>query len=274
MVASDRLTIETELYLRESERLEAMNAPFGAAMLAAARLQPGEYVLDIGCGTGSTTIEAARRVAPGGKSVGVDISAALIDSARESATTAGVHNIEFLHADAQLYPFQEAMFDAVISRFGIMFFEDPEKAFAHLGRAARPDGRLVVVCPRGPLESEWVSVAFAAAAAHVGLPDVGSPGGPGPFAFADSADLERAIRAGGFDEVAIDAITLPVRIGVDVEDVVSFITSLPESRQLFAGTPEEKVAGAINALREGFAPYARPEGIMVSDSSWLASARR
>jgi SAM-dependent methyltransferase len=274
MVTSDRLTIETELYLRESERLEAINGPFGAAMLTAARLQPGEYVLDIGCGNGSTTIEAARRVAPGGKSVGVDISAPLVDSARERAAEAGVHNIEFLQADAQLHPFHEAMFDAVISRFGIMFFEDPETAFANLGRAVRPDGRLAVVCPRDPLESEWVSVAFAAAAAHVGLPDVGSPDGPGPFAFADGANLERAIRAGGFREIAIEAITLPVRFGDDVEDVVSFITSLPESRQLFAGKPEENVAGAINALREGFAPYARPEGIMVRDSAWLGSARR
>jgi SAM-dependent methyltransferase len=274
MVTGDRITIETELYLRESERLEAINAPFGAAMLAAARLQTGEYVLDIGCGNGSTTIEAARRVAPGGKSVGVDISAPLVDSARERAAEAGVHNIEFLQADAQLHPFQEAMFDAVISRFGIMFFEDPEAAFANLGRAVRPDGRLAVVCPRDPRHSEWVSVAFAAAAAHVGLPDVGSSDGPGPFAFADDAHLERAIRAGGFREIAIEAITLPVRFGDDVEDVVSFITSLPESRQLFEGKPDEKVAGAINALREGFAPYARPEGIMVTDSAWLASARR
>ena len=183
-------------------------------------------------------------------------------------------NVEFLDADAQRHAFPEATFDAVISRFGIMFFDGPEAAFANLGRAVRPGGRLVVVCPNDPLQSEWVTIAFGAAAPHVGLPDVGPPGTPGPFAFADGDRLDRAIRAGGFHEIRLETITRPIRMGDDIDDVAAFITSLPESQRLFLGKPAENVAAAVAALRQGFAPYARPDGVVVNGSAWLASARR
>jgi SAM-dependent methyltransferase len=283
MAATDKVTTEpgehwpreaTELYLREADRIEAMNGAFGEAMLDAVRLEPGERVLDVGCGYGTTTLEAARRVAPGGTAVGIDITAPLLDLARQRAVAAGLDNVEFLEADAQVHPFQEGAFDAVISRFGIMFFEDPEAAFSNLGRAVRPGGRLVVVCPNDPLQSEWVAVAFAAAAPHVGLPDLGPPGAPGPFAFAEGNRLERTIRAGGFIDVTLEAITRPIRIGEDVEDVAAFITSLPESKALFYGKPHEKVTAAVDALREGFAPHAGPAGVVVNNTAWLASARR
>jgi len=283
MAATDKVTTEppqhwppegTELYLREADRLEAINGPFGAAMLDAALLQPGDFVLDVGCGHGTTTIDAARRVAPDGACVGVDISPRLVESARHRAVEAGVDNIEFLPADAQRHAFPDATFGAVISRFGIMFFDDPDAAFANLGRAVRPGGRLAVVCPNDPLQSEWVTIAFGAAAPHVGLPDVGPPGTPGPFAFADGDRLERTIRTGGFHDITLDAMTRPVRMGDGVDDVTAFITSLPESQRLFAGKPAENVAAAVAALREGFAPHARPDGVVVNSSAWLAPARR
>ena len=98
-----------------------------------------------------------------------------------------------------------------------------------------------------------VTIAFAAAAPHVGLPDVGPPGTPGPFAFADPNRLTCALHAGGFGDVTVEKITRSARFGNDIDDVVDYITSLPESRQLFAGQPDEKIAAAIDALREGFA---------------------
>jgi SAM-dependent methyltransferase len=283
MSATDKVTTDgdpqrpdqtTDLYLRERDRIEALNGPFGDAMLDAAALAPGERVLDVGCGLGTTTLEAARRVAPAGAALGVDTSGALLAEARRQAAAAGVDSVEFLEADAQVHPFEEAAFDAVISRHGIMFFEDPEAAFANLGRAVRPEGRLVIVCPGDPLQTEWVTVAFAAAAAHVGLPDLGPPGAPGPFAFADRNRLERTIRAGGFRDVTIEALTRPIRIGDDVDDVAGFIASLPEGQQVLAGQPDEKVAAVLGALREGFAPYAGPDGVVVASAAWLASARR
>ncbi len=264
----------TELYLREADRIEAINGPFGNVMLDTAALQPGERVLDVGCGHGTTTLDAAQRVTPAGAALGVDISASLLEQARQRASKAGISNVEFVTADAQTYPFHEAAFDVVTSRFGVMFFDDPDAAFANLGRAVRPGGRLVIVCPNDPLQSEWVAVAFAAAAPHVGLPDLGPPGAPGPFAFADPNRLEQAIRSGGFDDVTLEAVVRPIRIGDNVDDVATFITSLPEGQQLLAGKPDDKVAAAVDALKEGFAPYATPDGVIVNDSAWLASARR
>ena len=267
-------TVATELYLGDADRIEAINGPFGEAMLDAVQLQTGERVLDVGCGLGTTTLDAARLVAPDGRAVGIDITVDLLDVARQRAGAAGVTNIEFLEADAQVHPFRDGEFDAVISRFGIMFFDDSAEAFANIGRAVRPGGRLVTVCPGDPLDNQWVTIAFGAAAPHVGLPDLGPPGSPGPFAFADPNRLEQALHAGGFRDITVEPIARSARFGNDIEDVLGFITSLPESHQLFAGQPEEKIAAAIDALREGFAPLAGPDGVVVNESAWLARASR
>jgi ubiquinone/menaquinone biosynthesis C-methylase UbiE len=141
-------------------------------MFDAARLQPGERVLDVGCGFGTTTIEAADCVAPLGRVLGVDISAAMLEPARQPVAAAGTGNIELLEADAQVHPFEAGAFDVVISRFGLMFFEDPDAAFANLARALRPDGRLVFVCWPDPMKSEWVAVALGVAVAQVGRPRI------------------------------------------------------------------------------------------------------
>jgi SAM-dependent methyltransferase len=259
------------VYSRETDRIEDINGPFGEVMLREARLESGERVLDVGCGAGSTTVEAARRVARAGSVLGIDISAPMLDLARRRA---GADNVDFVEGDAQVHPFEDATFDAVISRFGIMFCEDPQAAFANLCRALRPGGRLVFVCPQDPFTSVWVTVAFAAAAPHVGIPDLGAPGSPGPFAFADGERLTRIVTAGGFRDVTLQALTKPIRLANDVDDVVGFITSLPVSQQLFAGKPADKVTAAVDALRESLTPYARPEGVVMNDTAWLASAHR
>jgi SAM-dependent methyltransferase len=254
---------------------EALLAPFGQAMLEAARLQPGERVLDVGCGFGTSTVEAAERVAPSGWVVGVDISAAMLEPAHQRVAAAGLDNVELVQADAQLHPFEESLFDAVISRFGVMFFEDPHAAFANLARALRPGGRLAFVCPQDPLKSEWIAVAFGAAAATLGrAPDLGAPGAPGTFAFADGEHVTRLLKGSGFRGVKLETITRPVRLGRIVDDAVSFILSLPESKQLFTGVPQDTLDAAAAALGAGFAPYAGAYGVVTDGTAWLVSAHR
>ena len=253
---------------------EALFGPFGQVMLDAARLKPGDRVLDVGCGHGTSTLEAAERVGPSGRVVGVDISAAMLGPAHERVTAAGVDNVELLQADAQVYAFKERAFDAVISRFGTMFFEDPQVAFANLSRALRRGGRLLFVCWQDPLKSEWVAAALGAAVAALGrAPDLGPSGAPGPFAFADGDRLAGLLAGGGFREVTLETVTRPVRIGRDVDHAVGYIMSLPESRQLFVGVPGDVVDAADAKLRAAFAPYVGSHGVVMDATAWLVSAQ-
>lgn len=253
---------------------EALFAPFGLAMLDAARLRPGERVLDVGCGHGTSTTEAAQRVAPTGRVVGVDISAAMLKPARQHLAAAGPDNVELLLADAQVHAFDPRSFDAVISRFGAMFFEDPRAAFANLARVLRPDGRLVFVCWRDPAASEWVSVAFGAASTVLGrAPSLGPPGAPGPFAFADGDRLAELLTHAGFRAVTLDTLTRAVRIGDDPADATGFVMSLPQSQELFASASQDVTEAVTAALRAAFAPYHDANGVVVKGSAWLVSAR-
>jgi SAM-dependent methyltransferase len=187
----------------------------------------------------------------------------------------GVDNVELLHADAQAYPFETGSFDVVISRFGMMFFEDPQAAFANLARTLRPEGRLVFVCPQDPLKSQWVVVAFGAAVAALGrAPDLGAPGAPGPFAFADGDRLTQLLAEGGFRDVRLETLTQPFRIGRTIGEAVNFILSLPESKRLFAGFPQDTVDAAATALHAGFAPYAGEQGVVTEATTWLMTAHR
>ncbi len=262
-------------YQQFSDTNEALLGPAGEAMLDAAQLRPGERVLDVGCGFGTSTLQAADRVAPSGRVVGVDISAAMLQTARQRIAAEGVDNVELLHADTQTYPFETGSFDVVISRFGMMFFEDPQAAFANLARALRPEGRLVFVCPQDPLKSQWVVVAFGAAVAALGrAPDLGAPGAPGPFAFADGDRLTQLLMGGGFRDVLLQTLTQPVRIGRTIGEAVNFILSLPESKRLFAGAPQDTIDAAATALYSGFAPYAGGQGVMMDATAWLVTAHR
>jgi len=263
-----------QLWTLEGERWEEMLRPFGVAMLDAAGLLPGERVLDVGCGWGGPTLAAAERVAPDGLVVGVDLSPSMLAVARQRAAASGIDNVELLDGDAQVHPFATDAFDVVISRFGTMFFENPAEAFANLARALRPGGRLASLCWQEPLKTEWAAVSIGAAAPHVGLPDFGPPGAPGPFALADGDRLRAVVQAGGFGDVRLQAVTRPQRVGDDVDDVIGFITSLPETVQMFAGKPESKVAAAVDAVRAAITPYAGPEGVTMDATAWLVTAGR
>jgi SAM-dependent methyltransferase len=199
----------------------------------------------------------------------------MLEPAHQRVTASGLDNIELLEADAQVHAFDAGAFDAVISRFGTMFFEDPEAAFANLARALRPGGRLVFVCWQDPLKSEWIAVALSTVVAQLGrAPNLGPPGAPGPFAFADGDRLTRLITAGGFRDVTLETVTRPQCIGIDVEDAVGFIMSMRESQQMFAGAPDETVTAAVAALRAAFAPYAGPHGVVMDGTAWVVCAHR
>jgi SAM-dependent methyltransferase len=205
----------------QEHRYERMLAPFTGLVLGAAAVARTDRVLDIGCGTGSTTCMAAR-IADDGQVLGVDISRLLLLRAEKRARQDGLTNIGFEHGDAQTYRLAPGGFDVAISRFGVMFFSDPTAAFANIARGLGPGGRLVFVCWQSPVDNEWVTVPAGAAAQHIPLPSLNEPGSPGPFSL-DRHHLAAVLDAAGLVDVAIEPVVEPLWLGRDVADTVEIL---------------------------------------------------
>jgi SAM-dependent methyltransferase len=191
-------------WLELEDQLEEVGGPPGELAMDRLELVPGQRVVDLGCGSGRTTLELAARVGLGGEVVGVDISAEMLARGRERAARLGAGNVEFLHADAQVHDFGEARFDAAYSRFGVMFFTDPVAAFANVCRALRPGGALSFACWQGVFDNEWMLIPGAAVAEVTGsLPPMPGPDEPGPFSLADPARVRAVLGAAGFGSIAV-----------------------------------------------------------------------
>src|SRR6266545_2552985 len=175
---------EGQYFVAQRARHERMGQQHTARLLATAAIGPAEVVLDVGCGCGETTNGAARP-ARSGRALGVDLSAVMLAEARRLAGREGVRNARFEQADAQVHAFPAAGFDVAISGFGVMFFADPHAAFANIAAALRPGGRLAFLCWQEMTANEWLTVPFAAVAAHVTLPELPAADEPGPFSLAD-----------------------------------------------------------------------------------------
>jgi SAM-dependent methyltransferase len=254
------------------ERLDRQIEPIGRAAMARARFQPGERVLDIGCGCGEASLEIADKVAPG-EVLAVDISAMLLDIARQDATARGARNVRFLETDAQTHAFARE-FDVLFSRFGVMFFDDPQGAFANLRRALKPGGRLAFCCWRGPAENLWLSLPIRAVGTLLPPLPPSDPNAPGPMAFADSDRLRRILSAAGFSDIAIEPLDL--RIGGDgLEDSAFLALRMgplgAALRQLVAS--DELKAKVDSALREALTPYLEDGVVKLPAAVWIVSAR-
>jgi SAM-dependent methyltransferase len=191
-------------WLELEDQLEEVGRLPGQLAMDRLELRPGQRVVDLGCGSGRTTLELASRVGPDGEVVGVDIAAEMLARGRDRAARLGTANIEFLHGDVQAHDLGEARFDAAYSRFGVMFFTDPVAAFANVRRALRPGGALSFVCWQSVFDNEWALVPGAAVATVTGsLPTMPGPAEPGPFSLADPGRVRAVLDAAGFDSVAI-----------------------------------------------------------------------
>jgi SAM-dependent methyltransferase len=264
---------ESQHWVKHQDVYDRLLERFGARVIDAASLAPGEQVLDLGCGSGATTIVAARAIAPG-PALGVDLSEPMLAVARERAGRAGVDNVRFQMADAQSHPFESHTIDVAISRFGVMFFDDPVAAFANIRGALRPDGRLAFVCWKDLLENEWLSVPGAAIVQYLPLPEPGAPGMPGPFAFADPDRVRNTLTEAGFTDVDVDSAHEPMLYaGLDADGVVEFMRGTGMGRALFADADPALADKAIAATRDALTPYATEEGIRISGTAWLIQAR-
>jgi ubiquinone/menaquinone biosynthesis C-methylase UbiE len=234
--------------------------------------RPGDRILDVGCGCGATTLALAQLVAQSGFVFGVDISAPMLSRARERAPK--TLPIDFALADATVYPFDPQTFDLLVSRFGVMFFAEPERSFTNLRRALKPGGRVAFACWREPRDNPWMMVPLQAAYRHVPrLPQLG-PEDPGPFSFAAEARVQRILTAAGFADVAMEAcnVSLDVAVGRGLDAAVTTALEIGPASRALEGQPEPLQAEARQSIREALAPFAQGEAVRLPGAIWVVTA--
>lgn len=239
---------------------------------AAADVHPGDRVLDVGCGTGLTTRQAARAAA-NGSALGVDVSAPMLDRARQLSADEGLKNVSFELGDAQTHPFPSAHFDLCISRFGTMFFTDPQVAFTNIGQALRPESRLVMLVWQQRDDSEWAVVVRQALTpdATAYQPPAGSAD---PFSLADPATTRDLLRAAGFADIAFTPTHEPVYYGPDVDTAYANVLALNEARGLFAGLDASQAKNARRRLHATLEAHHTGDGVYFDSQAWTVTARR
>jgi SAM-dependent methyltransferase len=265
--SQDELRVAAWAEVREP--LERQLAPLGRRALAALAPRPGESVLDIGCGGGETTLELARLIAPDGTVVGIDRSAAVLMFAQRAAK--GCERVRFVQADAQLFPFEPASFDAAFSRFGVMFFADPTAAFINIRRSLSPNGRLAFVCWRALEENPLDIVPLRAASAHLPPQPAHDPDAPGPFAFADPDRVRGILESAGFGQIEITAHNAQVGNG-DLDTMLAICSRVGVLGRILRENPELRAA-ALPAVRSALAAHDGPDGVRLNAATWVVTAR-
>ncbi len=257
-------------WVRHADAIDGMLAGVTAAALAALQLRLGERALDIGCGGGATTQQAAELVGAGGRVVGVDISRPMLELARRRAE--GRNTITFIEADAGAGAIPGAPFDAAFSRFGVMFFEEPVAAFANIRGAMKPGGRLAFACWRPFKENLWSAEPLGALTPLLKEPlKPADPNAPGPFALADADKTRRVLDEAGWREINIAPWDGPVVIGANAREAAAYLLKIgPCARAI--SEQDLDPAAAERLLVQFFQPREAPEGVALPAACWIVRA--
>lgn len=261
---------EGEYWAAHAEHFDRAVGAYHDRFLQAAAIAAGDRVLDIGCGTGQTTRDAAR-AASVGSALGVDLSSRMLDHARRRAAEEGVTNATFTQADAQIHPFTPGAYDVAISRTAAMFFGDPVAAFGNIGRALRADGRLVLLTWQPLPGNEWIREFSAALAAGRDLP-APPPDGPGPFALSDPDRVRSLLAAAGFTDIDLDGTAAGMWFGDDADDAHRFVLGL--MGWMLEGLDAAGRARATDALHRTMVSHATSDGVVFDSAAWTIHATR
>jgi ubiquinone/menaquinone biosynthesis C-methylase UbiE len=249
----------------------------GDAALADHRPEPGDRVLDIGCGLGDSTLQLAELVGPQGHAHGVDVAERMIAGAREDAERSGIANVTFEVADVQATEFAGPPFDYAFARFGTMFFANPVAALRNVRSALRPGGRLNIVVWRRKLDNDWLHRAEVILEDFLERPDEYEEPtcGPGPFSMANADTVSDVLKHAGFQDVALKRQDLKIKVGDDLEHAVELVMSIGpagEVLRLWGDRVEEVRPKVRAALLEGMADMVEAGGVYADSSTWAVRA--
>ncbi|MGX5732316.1 class I SAM-dependent methyltransferase [Pseudoxanthomonas beigongshangi] len=260
--------VSGQAWVDQQALLDSMLEPFIAVLRNVLDDVSAARVLDVGCGTGATTLAMAAGTKGQGECTGVDISAPMLALARERAHREDLR-VAFIQADAQVYPFPHGHFDRIVSRFGVMFFADPVAAFANLRQAAKADARLRFVAWRGPADNPFMTTAERAAAPWLALPERRAEG-PGQFAFADPRRIREVLENAGWRDIGIHPLDLACSLPEPL--LIPYITRLGPVGQVLQEADADTRERVIAAMGEAFQPYVHGAEIRFTAACWQVDA--
>jgi SAM-dependent methyltransferase len=261
---------EGAYWAAHADEYDAAVAPYHLPLLDAAAIEPSDRVLDIGCGSGQTTRDAAR-LAITGSAVGIDLSSRMLDVARSRSDQEGVDNATFVQGDAQVHPFEPASFDVALSRTGSMFFGDQAAAHANIAKALRPGGRLALGVWQPLSENEWFTSFVSALAAGRDLPPP-PPDSPNPFSMSDPDRVRPLLESSGFQNVEFADLHAPMAFGATAPEAHDFI--IGQLGWLVADLDEDARQGALAALLQTMKDHETADGVQLGSAMWIITATR
>jgi ubiquinone/menaquinone biosynthesis C-methylase UbiE len=263
---------EGDQWTQFADEYDNSNRSIWTRFLEVRPIGPTDRVLDIGCGCGQSTRDAAR-AADQGSALGVDLSTSMLAVARRRAAAEGLTNVEFDQVDAQVHSFEAESFDVAISRFGVMFFDDRTAAFLNIARALRRGGRLAALVWQHVTKNEWMMTVRETLASGRDLP-IPEIGAPGPMGLADPHDVRDLLSRTGFEAIEFTSIEEPLWFGSTAEAAYEFVGDIGIVKGLSDGLDPETRTVAHDRLRSALRAHETSDGVRFGSSVWLIEATR
>jgi SAM-dependent methyltransferase len=260
-------------WVNRQETQDALLAPVLELLIDRAQIQPGERAIDIGCGCGASAIALSKAVGSGGKVLGVDVSAPMLDRARQ--LTPPELPIEYVHADAMVHHFKAASADLIFSQLGVMFFAEPVRSFLNIRTALRSEGRMIFACWRAPSDNQWITTPLEAAYDNVQRLPPAPLEAPGQFSFASQDRVEYILKTAGLTRIRLERcdISLDLAVGQGLDLAIETAMGFGPVRRAINGQPAEKIEGVRKSMRKALAGFAKGNSVTLPASIWIATAR-